>query len=51
MSAEVGLDQLDWLPEVTLAVAISAWAAASLGLIAQGARRSLRAVNPAGAAG
>jgi tellurite resistance protein TehA-like permease len=51
MSAEVGLDQLDWLPEVTLAVAISAWAAASLGLIAQGARRSLRAVNPGGAAG
>ena len=45
MSAEVGLDQLDWLPKITLAVAISAWAAASLGLITQGARGALRVAD------
>jgi tellurite resistance protein TehA-like permease len=36
MLAAVDLDSLDWLPKVTLAVALIAWAAAALGLVLEG---------------
>ena len=38
MRAAVGLEALGWLPKVTLAVALTAWAAAFLGLLVQGVR-------------
>ena len=51
MSAVIELDQLDWLPKITLGVALFAWAATMLGLITHGARRAQRRVGPARAAG
>ena len=39
MITEVGVEGLDWLPKITLAVALTAWTAASLGLVTQGLRR------------
>ena len=37
MFAELQLDALTWLPKLTLAVALTAWSAAFVGLVAQGA--------------
>jgi tellurite resistance protein TehA-like permease len=45
MRAVIELDQLDWLPKITLAVALIAWAAAMLGLIWQGGHRALRGAD------
>ena len=38
MRTAIGLEALEWLPKATLAVALTAWAAAFLGLVVQGAR-------------
>ena len=38
MRAVIKLDQLEWAPKVTLAVAVTAWAAAFAGLLLQGGR-------------
>ena len=38
MRAVILLDQLEWAPKVTLAVALSAWLAAFTGLAVQGGR-------------
>lgn len=38
MSAVVDLDALNWVPKIALAVALAAWAAASIGLVVQGGR-------------
>jgi tellurite resistance protein TehA-like permease len=38
MRAVIQLDQLEWAPKVTLAVALTAWTAAFIGMLAQGAR-------------
>jgi tellurite resistance protein TehA-like permease len=38
MLAAVDLDSLDWLPKVTLAVALLAWLATALGLVLEGGR-------------
>ena len=47
MRSAIGLDALSWLPKVTLAVALIAWAAASWGLLHLGirARRPMRRVG------
>jgi hypothetical protein len=37
MTAVIGLDQLDWLPKISLGVALLAWTTTFLGLIWQGA--------------
>jgi tellurite resistance protein TehA-like permease len=42
MRIAVRLDELAWLPKVTLAVALTAWTAAFLGLLAEGARAASR---------
>ncbi len=42
MRGVIELTPLDWLPKLTLAVALIAWAAAFLGLTWQGARRARR---------
>ena len=39
MRAAIELDALGWLPQVTLAVALTAWTAAFLGLLSQGIKR------------
>jgi tellurite resistance protein TehA-like permease len=46
MRAAVQLDALTWLPQVTLAVALAAWTAAFLGLLAEGAKAASRTVTP-----
>ncbi len=46
MRAAVGLEALGWLPKVTLAVALTAWAAAFLGLLVQGVRGRSRPGSP-----
>jgi tellurite resistance protein TehA-like permease len=38
MRAAIGLEALEWLPKVTLAVALAAWTAAFVGLLAEGAK-------------
>lgn len=45
MRAVIALDQLDWLPKITFAVALFAWAAAFLGLTWQGGHRALRGAD------
>jgi tellurite resistance protein TehA-like permease len=42
MRAVVGLSQLEWAPQVTLAVALTAWTAAFVGLLVQAVRAALR---------
>jgi len=42
MRAVIKLDQLDWAPKVTLAVALTAWTAAFVGLVIQGGRAAFR---------
>jgi tellurite resistance protein TehA-like permease len=42
MRVAVRLDALAWLPKVTLAVALAAWTAAFVGLLAEGARATSR---------
>ena len=42
MNDAVELDTIDWLPQVTLAIALIAWTAAATGLVHQGARRFTR---------
>ena len=39
MRAAIGLDALEWLPKVTLAVALVAWTAAFAGMVLGAARR------------
>ena len=46
MRAVVHLDQLEWLPKITLAVALTAWAAAFTGLAVQGGRAAAKRVRP-----
>ncbi|MGZ4772634.1 MAG: C4-dicarboxylate ABC transporter, partial [Ilumatobacteraceae bacterium] len=43
MRAVVMLGQLDWAPKLTLAVALAAWAAAFVGMLAQGIKSVRRA--------
>ncbi len=38
MRAAIGLEHLEWLPELSLAVALSAWTAGTLGLVYAGVR-------------
>jgi tellurite resistance protein TehA-like permease len=47
MRAVIQLEQLEWAPKVTLAVALTAWAAAFTGLAVQGGRAAVRRVRPA----
>ena len=42
MRAVIKLEQLEWAPKITLAVALTAWAAAFAGLLVQGARSTIR---------
>ena len=42
MRAVIKLEQLDWAPKITLAVALTAWAAAFAGLLVQGGRATIR---------
>ena len=42
MRAVIKLEQLEWAPKVTLAVALAAWAATCAGLLVQGGRATLR---------
>ena len=42
MRAVIKLNQLDWAPKVTLAVALTAWTAAFIGLLIQGGRAAFR---------
>ena len=42
MRAVINLDQLEWAPKVTLAVALAAWTATFAGLLVQGGRATLR---------
>lgn len=46
MRAAVELDALEWLPQVTLAVALAAWTAAFLGLLVEGAQAASRTGPP-----
>jgi tellurite resistance protein TehA-like permease len=47
MRAVIQLEQLEWAPKVTLAVALTAWAATFTGLAVQGGRAAVRRVRPA----
>ncbi len=47
MRAVTQLEQLEWAPKVTLAVALTAWAVAFTGLLVQGARALRRRPDPA----
>ena len=49
MRAVIKLDQLEWAPKVTLAVALTAWTATFIGLLIQGGRAAFRR-RPSGAA-
>ena len=42
MRAVTKLDQLEWAPKITLAVALAAWTAAFIGLVVQGGRAMLK---------
>lgn len=42
MRAVIQLEQLEWAPKITLAVALGAWTAAFAGLLVQGGRATLR---------
>ena len=42
MRAVTKLDQLEWAPKITLAVALTAWTAAFIGLVVQGGRAMLK---------
>jgi hypothetical protein len=42
MRAAVQLDALEWLPQVTLAVTLTAWTAAFAGLLVEGAKGATR---------
>jgi tellurite resistance protein TehA-like permease len=42
MRTVIGLEELEWLPKVTLVIALIAWTAAFAGLLAQG----VRAIRP-----
>ncbi len=46
MRAVIQLEQLEWAPKITLAVALTAWAAAFIGLIVQGGRATTRRGKP-----
>ncbi|MEO6123813.1 MAG: tellurite resistance/C4-dicarboxylate transporter family protein [Ilumatobacteraceae bacterium] len=46
MRAVVQLEQLEWAPKVTLAVALVAWTAAFVGLTVQGVRAVVRRIRP-----
>ena len=46
MRAVIKLSALEWAPKVTLAVALTAWAAAFAGLLVQGARAILYGAGP-----
>ncbi len=46
MLAVIELDELDWVPKITLAVALVAWSAAFIGLCWQGFRRGEVATVP-----
>jgi len=50
MRAVIKLDQLEWAPKVTLAVALTAWTATFVGLVIQGARAALHQARPVGQA-
>lgn len=48
MRAVTKLDQLEWAPKITFAVALTAWTAAFIGLVVQGGRAvSNRTPSPA----
>jgi tellurite resistance protein TehA-like permease len=47
MRAVIQLEQLEWAPKVTLAVALTAWAATFTGLAVQGGRAAVGRVRPA----
>ena len=42
MRAVIKLEQLEWAPKITVAVALTAWAAAFAGLLVQGGRATIR---------
>ena len=42
MRAVIKLDQLEWAPKITLAVALTAWTATFIGLVVQGGRAVLK---------
>ncbi|MEO7370165.1 MAG: tellurite resistance/C4-dicarboxylate transporter family protein [Ilumatobacteraceae bacterium] len=46
MRAVIHLDQLEWVPKITLAVALTAWAAAFIGLVGQGGRAVASRTRP-----
>ena len=46
MRAVVKLEQLEWAPKITLAVALTAWTATFIGLVAQGGRAAAKRVRP-----
>jgi tellurite resistance protein TehA-like permease len=46
LRAAVHLDELEWLPKATLAVALTAWATAFVGLLAEGATALPRSKEP-----
>jgi len=46
MRAVIQLEQLEWVPKITLAVAVTAWAAAFIGLLVQGGRAAATRVRP-----
>ena len=46
MRAVIKLDQLEWAPKITLAVALTAWTAAFIGLLVQGGRAALKRNSP-----
>ena len=50
MRAVIKLDQLEWAPQITLAVALTAWTATFLGLLVQAGRAALKRTRPARAA-
>ena len=47
MRAVVDLDALEWVPKITLAVALTAWTAAFAGMLVQGARAARRSSTKA----
>ena len=46
MRTVIQLEQLDWVPKVAFAVALTAWAAAFAGLVEQGGRAAISRVRP-----
>jgi hypothetical protein len=47
MLAAIELDDLDWLPKLTLAIALLAWIVTSAGLVHEGVMRATRAPRAA----